>query len=103
MQPATIVGLLAFVYLLNLPFGYWRRNTSKLSKQWILAIHLPVPLIFAVRLLYGVGLELIPFFILAFFLGQFSGGRIRSRWEGRQKLTSCLVMDFIRLLRKRSG
>jgi len=30
------------VFLLNLPFGYWRQNVRKFSFQWFLAVHLPV-------------------------------------------------------------
>ena len=29
------------VFLLNIPFGYWRANVRKFSLQWGLAIHIP--------------------------------------------------------------
>ena len=54
--PHVLIGLLAFVYIFNLPFGYWRAATKKLTKEWALAVHLPVPVIFALRVVYGVGL-----------------------------------------------
>lgn len=69
---------LFLTFLLNLPFGYWRKGTRKLSKEWFLAIHLPVPLIVVIRVLTQVPLTHIPLFFFAFFLGQFSGGRIRA-------------------------
>jgi len=71
----TVAGL---VLLLNLPFGFWRASVKKLSRQWILAVHLPVPAIIALRIFSGLGFHLIsfPVMITAFFLGQFIGGRI---------------------------
>jgi len=73
--------LLVSVYLLNLPFGYWRKATKKFSKEWALAIHLPVPLVFLIRMMAGVPVFHIPVFVASFFLGQFSGGKIRQKFE----------------------
>jgi hypothetical protein len=66
------------VFLLNIPFGYWRARVRKFSLQWVLAIHLPVPLVIALRIFSGLGWQLISFPVLigAFFLGQFCGGRL---------------------------
>ena len=71
----------AIVFFLNLPFGYWRVRVRKFSWQWILAIHLPVPLIIALRIYSGLGWRFVTFPVLigAFFLGQFAGGKI-GRW-----------------------
>ena len=78
-----IVALL--VFLLNVPFGYWRASVRKLSAQWFLAVHLPVPLIVALRIYSDVGWKLASFPVLvgAFFLGQFVGGRLRNIIQGR--------------------
>jgi len=72
-------GVAAAVLALNIPFGYWRATTRKFSWQWILAVHLPVPAVIAMRILSGLGWQLISFPVLigAFFLGQFSGGRLK--------------------------
>jgi len=69
----------AAVLALNIPFGYWRATTRKFSWQWILAVHLPVPAVIAMRILSGLGWQLMSFPVLigAFFLGQFSGGRLK--------------------------
>jgi len=77
------VALLAF--LINLPFGYWRASVRKFSTQWFLAVHLPVPLVIALRVFSGLGWKLISFPVLigAFFLGQFVGGRVRNIIQGR--------------------
>lgn len=71
----------AFVFVLNLPFGYWRARARKFSLQWILAVHLPVPAVIAARMLTGIGWHFITFPIIigAFFLGQLTGGKI-IRW-----------------------
>lgn len=73
------------VFLLNLPFGYWRASTKKYSRQWMLAIHLPAPLVIALRLWSGLGWKLMSFPVLvgAFFLGQFVGGRVRLLISGK--------------------
>lgn len=71
--------------IINLPFGYYRAGTRKLSWQWFLAIHLPVPLIFLARITSGVSWEAIPF-ILAFDLaGQLIGGMLRTGFRGQQR------------------
>jgi hypothetical protein len=69
------------VFLLNVPFGYWRASVPKFSWRWILAIHLPVPLVIGLRIVSGLGWELLSFPVLvgAFFLGQFCGATIRTR------------------------
>lgn len=75
----------AAVFLLNLPFGYWRARVPTRSRQWFLAIHLPVPFVIALRVLSGLGWQLASFPVLvgAFFLGQFVGGRLARLFERR--------------------
>lgn len=67
------------IMILNLPFGYWRAGVTPFSRSWFLAVHLPVPLVIAVRLGLGFGFHLfsISIFVLAFFCGQFIGGKLR--------------------------
>jgi hypothetical protein len=72
------------VFLLNIPFGYWRASVRKFCLQWALAIHLPVPIVIALRIFSGLGWRFITFtpLIGAFFLGQFVGGKIRNILQG---------------------
>ena len=67
------------VLLINLPFGFWRSGVKKFGPQWFLAIHIPVPLVLAVRFISGLGWQVgsFPLMIGAFFAGQFLGGRLR--------------------------
>jgi hypothetical protein len=66
------------VFLVNLPFGYWRDMVERFSLQWILAVHLPVPIVVALRIFSGLGWHFVTFPVLigAFFLGQFCGGNL---------------------------
>lgn len=72
--------------ILNLPFGYYRKGTRKFSWQWFLAIHLPVPLIFVMRIASGAGWTIIPLLIACALAGQLMGGMIRN--EIRSKHTA---------------
>jgi len=69
--------LMAIVFLINLPFGYWRASQKRYSRGWFLAVRLPVPAIIVLRLAFGFSWMALPFTVLAFFIGQFTGGRTR--------------------------
>jgi hypothetical protein len=89
-----------FVFLLNLPFGYWRANVKKYGLQWALAIHIPVPIVIAARIFSNIGFELYtyPIIVGSFFLGQYLGKYLylKRKSRGYEPLTSCLVMDIVR-------
>jgi hypothetical protein len=70
--------LSALVLLINLPFGYWRSRVRKFSLQWFLSVHLPVPLVIAVRVFGGAGWEIktYPALVGAYFAGQLLGSRL---------------------------
>ncbi|MFH1920376.1 MAG: hypothetical protein ABIP48_10890 [Planctomycetota bacterium] len=69
------------VVLVNLPFGYWRAGTQRFTLPWFVAVHAPVPLVAALRILSGLGWSLttFPVLVAAFFTGQFLGGKFRHR------------------------
>jgi hypothetical protein len=93
-----ILSLVVFVF--NIPFGYWRANVRKFSWQWVLAIHIPVPVIVFMRIYYqiGFGWYTYVFLVAAFFLGQQIGSLLHVRFlQKNQKVTSCLVMDLKRI------
>ena len=99
-----IVALLTFI--VNIPFGYWRAKTKKLSKEWFLAVHLPVPLIVFFRLLMGVHLNIptLVVFVIAFFLGQRFGIVINKLVEKKLGETSKnMFADLLRLLSQNGG
>ncbi|MFK5855311.1 MAG: hypothetical protein QM503_04205 [Bacteroidota bacterium] len=87
------------IFIFNIPFGYWRANVRKFSLQWILAVHIPVPFIIALRILVSIGFAWYTyvFFVAAFFTGQSFGAyllKIKKR-HGKQT-SSCLIMDIVR-------
>lgn len=69
----------ACVFVVNVPFGYWRAGVRKLSVPWCLAVHAPVPLVILLRWASGLGFELatLPLVVGAYFGGQLVGGRLR--------------------------
>ena len=71
----------ALILLLNLPFGFWRAGTRRLSAPWFVSVHAPVPLAIGVRFALGLGFHwnTLPIFVAAFFGGQWLGGRLRAR------------------------
>jgi hypothetical protein len=73
----SIVELMLAVFLINLPFGYWRYSAARFSKKWIMAVHIPVPFIFLLRVLSGFGWTVIPLLVLSDVAGQFAGGKLR--------------------------
>ncbi len=73
----SIIELMLAVFLINLPFGYWRYSTARFSRQWMMAVHIPVPFIFLLRVLSGFGWTVIPLLMISDFLGQLVGGKLR--------------------------
>jgi hypothetical protein len=96
-----LIIIIILVFLLNIPFGYWRANVKRFSTQWFLAIHIPVPFIVALRILSGVGFawETYLFMVAGYFLGQQFGSMLMKRIHKYcQQESSCLVMDLIRCI-----
>lgn len=71
-----VFALTLFVILLNIPFGYLRGKSRKFSLQWILYIHLPVPLVIYLRYTAGISYYFIPLMLAAAIFGQFTGGKL---------------------------
>jgi len=97
MIKLLVISLL--VYILNIPFGYWRAHVRKFSFQWFLAIHLPVPIIILMRIYSDLGFAWFTyvFMVLAFFLGQKTGATLLKKFKTADKnVSSCLIMDLFR-------
>jgi hypothetical protein len=60
----------------NLPFGMYRARLRKLSTGWFVAIHLPIPFIFLLRLGLGVSPWWIPLGLTGAVIGQVVGARL---------------------------
>jgi hypothetical protein len=76
------------VFLINIPFGYWRAQNKKMSFKWFMAIHIPIPLVILFRFLFKLGFKFYtyPFIVGAFFLGQLFGSKLYNiRLKMREK------------------
>jgi hypothetical protein len=71
--------LLLIVFLINLPFGYMRSKATRFSGQWLMAIHIPVPFVFLLRVLSGLNWTIIPLLLLSDIAGQMVGGKLNKR------------------------
>lgn len=76
LEPALVA---LGIFVINLPFGWWRARLRKLSLPWFVAIHAPVPLVVALRWAAGIAFEwqVLPLFVAAYFAGQYTGARLR--------------------------
>ncbi len=73
----SLSELMLIVFLVNLPFGYFRSRATRFSRQWMMAVHIPVPFIFLLRIFSGFGWTVIPLLMLSDVAGQFAGGKLR--------------------------
>lgn len=77
------IALVAFgIFLVNLPFGWWRVGLRKLSPAWFVAVHAAVPIAVGLRWWAGLGFRwsTLPLFVVAYFGGQYLGGRLGRRF-----------------------
>ena len=97
----NIIFLILFAFIINIPFGYWRANVQRFSLQFLLAIHIPVALIILFRFAAGTGFEIFTllFTVPSFIIGQYAGSKIFLYRKFRElvPLTSCLIMDLVRV------
>lgn len=82
-MPLALFAL--FVFVINIPFGWWRQGVRKFSPQWFVAVHAAVPMIIAVRLLAGYAWHWsqVPVLVAAYFGGQWLGARLRTEGPTR--------------------
>ena len=95
----TLLAVSLVIFIFNIPFGYWRAQVRKFSLQWFLAIHLPVPIIVAIRIFSGIGFAWYTyvFLVLSFFLGQKFGEILLKRFEEKNKnVSTFLITDLFR-------
>jgi hypothetical protein len=85
--------LAVFVFFIAFPFGFWRARVPFRSRDWFLAVHIPVIFIIVLRIVnkvfYHVGFTWRSLFlnVTAFFVAQFIAGLIY-KYYIRKKDTS---------------
>lgn len=77
IHPYLTVGFLTLI--INIPFGYWRANTKKLSFLWFLLIHTPVPMVIYLRTALEIELSFAtaPLLFSTYFAGQYFGKKLK--------------------------
>ncbi|MCL4536110.1 MAG: hypothetical protein M1610_00740 [Nitrospirae bacterium] len=73
---STVLLIILFAFILNIPFGYFRSRSKKYSLKWFIYIHMPVPIVVIARLISHTDYKFIPLFIMAAVIGQFFGGKL---------------------------
>ena len=76
MPSHTAYELVLAAFAVNLPFGAYRSPVRRLSWRWFLAIHLPIPAIFLLRISAGYSYWFIPYLFVGAVAGQLIGGRL---------------------------
>lgn len=100
-----LLFLSLIVYLINIPFGYWRANVKKYSWPWILAIHVPVLIVILIRITSHLGFAWYTyvFMVSAFFFGQQSGVYIYKRLKNSSvEVGSSMLKDLISYRKQKS-
>ena len=72
----SIIELKVVVFLINLPFGYWRLSAPRFSRHWMMAVHIPVPFVFFFENIIRFWVERYTT-MFSFAAGQFTGGKLR--------------------------
>jgi hypothetical protein len=78
---AALTLLTVTIFVINLPFGYWREGVRRFSAAWFVAVHAAVPLVIGMRLWLGIdwSWSTLPLLVAAYFAGQTAGARLRRR------------------------
>lgn len=72
-----MTNLLCFAFFANLPLGFLRESTRKLSLRWFVYVHISIPFILAMRIGYDFGWKAVPFTLACAVAGQLLGGYIK--------------------------
>ncbi len=80
---ASLLIATLLTFIINLPFGFWRGSTRRYSFAWVLAIHIPVPIIIFLRFYLEIGFRWSTylFLVAAFFTGQYVGAAFYKWWK----------------------
>jgi len=75
----VILFVSAFSFLINIPLGLWKERYKKFSWQWLVILHLSVPVIIALRIYLNANPYFIPLFIALAVGGQWVGKRLHRK------------------------
>lgn len=98
----TLAIITFIVFIINIPFGYWRANVREFSLQWVLAIHIPVSIIIVLRIFSDIGFDWYTyvFLVAAFFSGQKLGHYLSKRMQVKYgQVSSFVFRDLMAVLK----
>jgi hypothetical protein len=89
------------VFLINIPFGYWRGKERKFSWQWFLTIHIPVPFLVLIRLYFDIGFAFYTYLIIipVFLAGQFFGKKLNSMFSKKLPTSKNIFKDLLNIIK----
>jgi hypothetical protein len=87
IDPGAYLVAIGVTFVINVPFGYWRAGVRKFSAQWFVAVHAAVPMVIALRFALGLPFRwsMFPFFVVAYFGGQYVGSRLHLRRDAQSR------------------
>jgi len=99
----SLLLVLFSIWLMNIPFGYWRAKVKKFSVGWFGAVHIPIPFIFILRRIFEVNHGWIntPLLVLFFFTGQRVGVILNRNFSKKITTGSFLFTDILKYFSKK--
>ncbi|MDO8674293.1 MAG: hypothetical protein Q7O66_23030 [Dehalococcoidia bacterium] len=80
MDWSHIIALLIIAFACNLLLGKWRSYQRRLSFRWFAGIHLSIPVIVFLRVLWQLPLWMVFFSIGTAVVAQIIGGAMQPEW-----------------------
>lgn len=83
----VLFAISILVFIINVPFGYWRGGSKRYSVNWFIAIHAPVVISIMLRYVFNIKFQWIYLLLFAsvFFAGQLVGQKIFSAIKAKSK------------------
>jgi hypothetical protein len=77
----SLMLVILFAFITNVPLGYLRRNYEKFTFGWYFYVHISIPVIIYARIKAGFSWKFIPLTLVGAVAGQLLGGRLYGRGE----------------------
>ena len=81
----SLVSLVLLAFTVSIPCGYVRESFKKFSLFWLLAAHLPIPMVYHMRQMAGFDWHVIPLTLASAIGGQMLGGWYKRRVRNGRK------------------
>ncbi len=75
----SLILVIMFALVINIPLGYLRRNYEKFTFGWYFYVHISIPVIIYARVKAGFSWKFIPLTLAGAVAGQLLGGLLSGR------------------------